>query len=114
MSFPERRRRLVDASFETFGEEARWGFGADGAGSWMEETVRVRFKERDEDDGFGKVRLVTRSQIMRVRSWEVEQPDAENVVEIDAGPYAGTYYVKGRPMLDAKGVWECQVEKADA
>lgn len=101
MSFPELRRRLIDAGFATFGEDAEW----EGIG-----TVRVRFKSTDEDGGFGQVRLVERSTIIRVRSWQVAQPAIGAIVQIASGPNAGAYPIVRTPMLNIRGVWDCPIE----
>lgn len=101
MSFPERRRALVDAGFATFGEDAEWPELG---------TVRIRFKATDEDSHFGTVNLVERSTVIRVRSWEVAQPAIGTVIEILTGPNTGSYPIVEKPMLDLKGVWDCPIE----
>lgn len=112
MSFSERRRAVTDAAFATFGETALWSLGADAIGSWMDKDVLVWFRKHDEDDRFGPISLVTTSEIIRVRSWEVEEPALDDLIEVRAGPHAGSYAVKARPMLDDRGVWHCPVENA--
>jgi len=98
--FAERRRGLVDAGFRAFGDAALWG----------DEPVTVRLKVRDEDDRFGKVSIVSRSTILRVRSWEVEQPTVGTVVTMGAV----SYRLKAGSMLDAKGVWDCPAEQVQS
>lgn len=91
----ERRRALVDAGFRTFGDAALWG----------DQPVTVRLKTQDEDDRFGKVAIVSRATILRVRSWEVEQPVAGTIVMVAGAEYR----LKAGMMLNQKGVWECPV-----
>ena len=91
----ERRRALVDAGFRTFGDAALWG----------DQPVTVRVKTQDEDDRFGKVAIVNRGTILRVRSWEVEQPTVGTTVAVGGVQYR----LKAGLMLDAKGVWDCPV-----
>jgi hypothetical protein len=98
--FAERRRGLVDAGFRTFGAAATWG----------DKPVTVRRKARDEDDRFSKVSIVTRSIILRVRSWEIDQPIVGTEVTIGAERFR----IKPKPMVDAKGVWDCPAEPIDA
>lgn len=106
MGFPEHRRALTDAAFATFGEDAAW----DG----IEAPVRVRFRTEDEEGGFSQSRFITRTLMMRVRSWEVAEPDDGQAVVLAAGPHAGRYVVSGEPQLDGKGVWSCPVRVASA
>lgn len=101
MGFPEHRRALTDAAFATFGEDAVW--------EGLDLPVRVRFRTEDEEGGFSQSRFVTRALMLRVRSWEVEQPDEGQQVMLATGPHASTYAVSGEPRLDAKGVWSCPV-----
>lgn len=98
--FAEQRRGLIDAGFRVFGEAATW----DG------KPVTIRRKVRDEDDRFGKVAIVSRSTILRVRSWEIDQPIVGT--EILVGDER--YRVRPKPMLDAKGVWDCPVDRVEA
>ncbi len=101
--FPEHRQALTDAAFATFGEDAAW---AD-----REKAVRVRLKSRDEEQGFGGTRIVEKVLTARVRSWELAEPVKGDAFDIATGPNAGRYVVTDRPMLDAKGVWDCDVER---
>ncbi len=97
MSFPELRRRLVDTVFERFGEDAVWtGLG---------ETVRVRFRTRDEDARFQEGQYITRITTIEVRSWEYDEPVPGDVVKMAAG----NFRVGGDPTLDPRGVWICAV-----
>lgn len=101
--FPEQRRSVTDATFAAFGEDA-WWFD-------RPETVRVRLKSRDEEQGFGGARIIEKVLVARLRSWEVEQPALGDKFYIECGPSIGIYTIAARPMLDTKGVWDCDVER---
>lgn len=99
--FSGHRRALVDIAFATFGEPAAW--------SGHPSTVTIRLKVGDQDDRFGAISLKRRSEILRVRSWEVEAPQPGD--EVTLGPESGNaHYIVGEGvMLDKKGVWDCPV-----
>jgi hypothetical protein len=100
--FPEQRRALTDATFAAFGEDA-WWFD-------RPEPVRVRLISRDEEQGFGGTRIIEKVLVARLRSWEVEQPALDDKFYIEGGPNIGSYTIAAKPMLDTKGVWNCDVE----
>lgn len=109
----ERRRRLVDAAFATFGDAAEWSHLVTEQARWVMEPVTVRCREQDQDDRFGAVSIIRRSIIIRVRSWEVEMPEVDQVVDIPDGRWAGSYVIAAKPMLDKSGVWECPATRQD-
>jgi hypothetical protein len=100
--FPEQRRALTDAAFAAFGEDALW--------LDQSQAVRVRVAGRDEEQGFGGARIVEKVLVIRLRSWEVELPAIGQKYLVEAGPDAGIYTIAAKPMLDPKGVWDCDVE----
>ncbi len=102
MGFSERREALTDIAFATFGDPATW----DG------KPVTIRPKQGEEDDGFGSVRVVTTSTIIRVRKSEITEPKVGDIVAVPGGRLAGSYTVRRVAMLDTKGVWDCPVEAA--
>lgn len=107
MGFSERRRLLVDAGFETFGEPAEYIDVT--AGTKL--PVVIRRRDRDEEDRFGNVSIKSRSINFRIRSWQVRDPKPGDMIEVPSGDLAGLYEVRPDPMLDAKGVWDCPVER---
>jgi hypothetical protein len=109
----ERRRRLVDAAFATFGDAAEWSHLVAEQAQWVVDGVTVRCREQDQDDRFGAVSIIRRSIIIRVRSWEVETPEVDQVVDIADGRWAGSYVIAAKPMLDKSGVWECPANRQD-
>jgi hypothetical protein len=100
MGFSERREALTDVAFATFGDPATW----DG------KPVTIRPKQGEEDDGFGSIRVVTTSTILRVRKLEITEPKVGDIVVVPGGRLAGRYTVRRGAMLDTKGVWDCPVE----
>lgn len=104
MGFSEHRRLLVDTGFETFG----------GPATWAGIPVRIRIRARDEDDKYGSVRLVSRSTIFRLRSWEAVAPVVGQTVTVTEGPNVGEWTVGKGCMMDEKGVWQCPVTRVAA
>ena len=100
MGFSERREAITDLAFATFGDPAIWG----------DKPVTIRPKQGEEDDGFGSVRVVSTSTIIRVRKSEIAEPSVGEIVTIPEGRLAGRYTVRRGALLDTKGVWDCPVE----
>ena len=102
MGFSERREALTDVAFATFGDPATW----DG------KSVTIRSKQGEEDDGYGSIRVVTTSTIIRVRKSEIPEPKVGDIVVVPGGRLAGRYAVGRGAMLDDRGVWDCPMEAA--
>lgn len=100
MGFSERREALTDIAFATFGDPATWG----------DKPVTIRPKQGEEDDGYGSVRVVSTSTIIRVRKSEIAEPKVGEVVVVPGGRLAGSYTVRRGAMLDDKGVWDCPMD----
>lgn len=100
MGFSERREALTDLAFATFGDPATWG----------DKPVTIRPKQSEEDDGYGSVRVVSTSTIIRVRKSEIAEPKVGDVVVVPGGRLAGSYTVRRGAMLDDKGVWDCPMD----
>src|SRR5258708_5705625 len=104
MSFRAAQARLQQAVFDRLGEDADW----DSVG-----VVRVRFREADEEIGFGHGTGIVTGQRVKVRKADVTAPLEGQVVQLldssgDPVP-DGTFVVCGEPKLDRKGVWTCPV-----
>ena len=100
MGLSERREAITDLAFATFGDPA----------TWDDKPVTIRPQQRQEDDGYGPVRVASTSTIIRVRKSEVPDPQAGNIVVVSTGRLAGRYTVRRGSLLDVKGVWDCPVD----
>ncbi len=102
MSFPLLVARQQDAVFRVLGEDATW--------SGIDDTVRVRFREADEEAGPQLGQFIAATLFIRVRKSEVAMPAIGDVVVLvdEARPLK----VISEPKLDRKGVWECGVADA--
>ncbi|HVM38296.1 MAG TPA: hypothetical protein VM265_07915 [Sphingomicrobium sp.] len=105
MSFAETLARQQQAVFDRLGEDATW--------TGVEDVVRVRRREADEELRFDRGAAVMGGHLIMVRRSEVADPVEGNQVQIlDASgePVPGALYaLAGEPMLDRKGVWRCAV-----
>lgn len=108
MSFPEAQGRLQQAVFDRLGEDAAW--------SGIAGTVRVRWREADEELHLDRGAIVETGRRIKVRRSDVSSPTKGQQVQIldqDGAPIAGQLFVVvGKPTLDRKGVWTCKVDPA--
>ena len=100
MGFSERREALTDIAFATFGDPAVWG----------DKPVTIRPKQGEEDDGYGPVRVVSTSTIIRVRKAEIAEPKVGDIGVVPGGRLAGSYTVRRGAMLADMGVWDCPMD----
>jgi hypothetical protein len=101
--FADARAALVDAAFAEFGVASLWRD--------VEQIVPVRLRSGDVDERFGGAMLVERPLTARFRRLDIASPAIGDEFMIEEGDDAGVYAITGRPMLDAKGVWACSIEK---
>lgn len=108
MSFAEAQARLQASVFQRLGDDATWQ-GTSG-------TVRVRWREGDEELRLDRGTIVTMGRLIKVRKSEVSAPLAGQAVQIldtNGDPIAeASFVITGEPMLDRKGVWTCQALEA--
>lgn len=102
LSFPSMRARGEDAVFRVLGEDAAW--------SGIDPTVRIRYRQKDEDSRLAHGQVVQRAAFVRVRKIEVTAPAiGDQVTRMESGEIL---VVIGEPLIDEKDVWECEVAPA--
>lgn len=101
MSFAQALVRQQAAIFDRLGEDAGW--------TGISGTVRVIFRHYDEDARLGQGSIVSRRHFIRVRKSEVAAPASGNIVTPQES--GGSYKICAEPMLNRKGVWECEAVK---
>lgn len=101
MSFPEHRETLVDSVFAELGEDATWA-GVPG-------IVRVRRSSADDEEQIGRLGIVSRGEVLRVRKSEVPDPAVGDLVDLlddEASPTGEQLRVSGEPQLKRNRYWE--------
>lgn len=99
MSFAEAVARQQDAVFRRLGEDATW--------SGIDDPVRIRVAEKDEEASWRESQAVVRARYVRVRQSEVSVPaPGQTLIRTTSGE---SLRVIETPTLDRKGVWLCKV-----
>lgn len=106
MSFAQHRARLTEGVFATLGVDARW--------TGVDVPVRVRLAEEDKVDDYGRVDLIQRVRVLRVRKIEVAAPkrgDEAHLLGEDGEATGDVFRVAGEGSLNRNGVWVVPVAR---
>lgn len=105
----QRRARLLDALYDSFGEPARWTPAGGGAAV----AVTVRRRGEDVDVGMGAAQALVWQDLIRVRRSEIAAASRGDQVEIldpETGATLETLRLGADPRLVKNGAeWACEV-----
>ncbi len=105
-SVADRRARLLDAVYASYGEDAAWTPG-DGLS-----PVRVKREEAEADLQLGQSRVRVGTIILRVRKAEVAAPAKGDLVDIV--DTLERFKIVARPELERFGLeWICEAARAE-